>query len=254
MQRTVAELAAQLGGEVRGDGTLLLCDVQGLEDAGPEHLSFLSNRRYVSKLADSKAGAILVSPGVEVEGRTLVVVADPYAAFAQALQLFHPQPWPEPGVHPQAWVDPSAVVDGATIEAFASIGAGAMVGPGAWIQSGASVGDGARVGAQARMMPNSVLCADCQIGDRTWLNPGAVVGGEGFGFAPTASGNLKIPQVGRAVVGDDVEIGANSCVDRAAMSTTHVRDGAKLDNLVQVGHAADVGEQCIMLAYSFVDV
>ena len=128
--------------------------------------------------------------------------------------------------------------------------ADAVVGAGAWIQSGAYVGPGAQVGAGARMMPNSVLCEGCQIGERTWLNPGAVVGSEGFGFAPTASGNLKIPQVGTARVGNDVEIGANSCVDRAAMATTRVSDGAKLDNLVQVGHAAEVGAHSMMVAFS----
>lgn len=250
MALRVADLAARLNGELCGDGERLLTDVRGLEDAGPEHLSFLSNPRYISKLDDTRAGAILVAPGVEAEDKTLIRVDDPYEAFAQALAIFHPQTWPEPGVHDQASVHSSARVDGATIEAMATVAAGAVVEPGAWIQSGARVGPGARVGAGARMMPNSVLCEGCQIGQRTWLNPGAVVGSEGFGFAPTRQGNLKIPQVGSAVVGDDVEIGANSCVDRAAMATTVVHDGAKLDNLVQVGHAAEVGAHSMMVAFS----
>ena len=143
-----------------------------------------------------------------------------------------------------------AVVEGATIEAFAFVGAGARVGPGSWIESGAYVGAGAEVGRSCRLMPHSVLAAGCRLGDRVWLNPGAVIGGEGFGFAPSAEGHLKIPQIGRAVLEDDVEVGANSCVDRATMGDTMVRRGAKLDNLVQVAHGAEIGEDDFLVAFA----
>jgi UDP-3-O-[3-hydroxymyristoyl] glucosamine N-acyltransferase len=248
---TVGRLAAALGGTVDGDASRPVTGVSALSEAGPDQVSFLANRRYTAAFRDSAAGCVLVGPRERVpEGRTVIRVADPYAAFAAALRCFHPERRPAPGVDPRAHVAPDATVDGATIEAFAWVGPGAVVGPGTWVEAGAVVGPGAVVGRDARLMPHSVVCAGCVLGDRVWLNPGAVVGGEGFGFAPTAEGNQKIPQVGRAVLEDDVELGANACVDRAALGQTVVRRGAKLDNLTQVGHAAEVGEHALMVAYS----
>ena len=250
---TVAEVAERLGGEIeeasRGDASRELVDVRGLAEAEPEHLSFLANRKYVRQLKTSRAGAVLIDRETDAYGHTVIRLDDPYAAFARALTLFHPQPWPEPGVDPRAWVSPDAEVDGARVEAFAWVGPGARIGRGSWIEAGAHVGVGARLGERCRLMPGSVVCEGCQLGDRVWLNPGAVVGAEGFGFAPRPEGHLKIPQIGRAVVEDDVEVGANSCIDRAAMGDTTVRRGAKLDNLVQVGHAAEIGEGSLMAAF-----
>jgi len=248
---TVAAIAAHVGGDVEGESDLILTGVCGLEEASESHLSFLSNRRYRAKLANTAAGCVLVDRRARVpDGMTVIRCDDPYAAFAMALRLFNPQHWPTPGVDSMARVDPSAVVEGACIEAFAWVGPGAVVGPGSWVEAGVRIGAHARVGRDCRLMANSVLCDGCELGDRVWLNPGAVVGSEGFGFAPTASGNLKIPQVGRAIVEDDVELGANTCVDRAAMSDTRVGRGTKTDNLVQVGHAAQIGQHGLMVAYS----
>lgn len=246
----VAELAERLGGEVVGEGDRTIEDVRGLADAGPRHLSFLANRRYARQLADSRAGAVLLDRDTDARGHTAIRLDDPYAAFARALALFHPQPWPEPGVHPQACVAPDARVEGATVEAFAWIGPGAVVGAGSWIEAGAYVGAGVEVGERCRLMPGSVAYSGAVLGDRVWLNPGAVVGGEGFGFAPRPDGHVKIPQTGFAVVEDDVEIGCNSCVDRPTMGETAVRRGARLDNLVQVGHGAEIGEGTLMAAYA----
>ncbi len=247
---TVAEIARHVGGTVEGDGDRRLSDVRGLDEAGPDHLSFLANRRYARRMRATRAGAVLVGRDEPARGRTVIRCDDPYVAFARALALFHPRPWPAPGVDPRAFVAEDAVVDGATVEAFAWVGPGAVVGPETWVQAGAVIGAGARVGRRCRLMPHSVVAEGCALGDRVWLNPGAVVGAEGFGFAPTPGGWVKIPQVGRAVVGDDVEIGANSCVDRAAMGETRVEEGARLDNLVQVGHAARVGPHSLMVAFS----
>lgn len=247
---TVSALAEALGGAVEGDGHASLRGVRGLADAGPEHLSFLANRRYAAQLAGCRAGAVLVGPDDAGPGLTLIRVADPYLAFARALALFHPIEPPVPGVDRRAAVAEDAVVAGARIDAFAVIGQGAVVGEGSWIESGAFVGEGAVIGRDCRLMAGSVVCAGCVLGDRVWLNPGAVVGGEGFGFAPSAQGLVKIPQVGVAIVEDDVEIGVNSAVDRAALAETRVRRGTKLDNLVQIGHAADIGEHCTLVAYS----
>jgi UDP-3-O-[3-hydroxymyristoyl] glucosamine N-acyltransferase len=246
----VDALARALGGQVEGDGARLVDDVRSLDAAQANHVAFLANRRYAPQLSRTHAGCVLVGPNEDSRGRTVIRVADPYAAFAAALGLFHPPEVREPRVDPAAHVAEDAVVDGATIEAFAWVGAGAVVGPGTWVESGAVVGRGAVVGPDCRLMPHSVVADRCVLGARVWLNPGAVVGGEGFGFAPTKAGNVKIPQVGRAVIEDDVELGAHACVDRAALGETRVRRGAKLDNLTQVGHAADVGEHALLVAYS----
>ena len=247
---TPAEIAEHVGGDVEGDDRLELRDVRPLGEAGPNHLSFLSNRRYYRQLKTSRAGAVLIDRQTDAHGRTAIRCDDPYQAFARSLALFHPRPWPEPGVDPRAAVAGDAEVAGTTIEAFAFIGRGARVGPGSWIESGAYVGAGAEIGHSCRLMPHSVVAAGCRVGDRVWLNPGAVLGSEGFGFAPSPAGHVKIPQVGRAVLEDDVEIGANTCVDRATMGETVVRRGAKLDNLVQVGHGAEIGEGSFLVAYS----
>jgi UDP-3-O-[3-hydroxymyristoyl] glucosamine N-acyltransferase len=247
---TVARVAEALGGSVEGQASVALHGVRALSDAGPEHLSFLANRRYVRAARSSRAGAIIVGANERLDGHTLIRCTDPYVGFARALRLFHPDPMLAPGVDPRAHVAPDAVVEGARIEAFAWIGPRAIVGAGSWVEAGAVVGEAATVGRDCRLMANSTVCAGCVVGDRVWLNPGAVVGSEGFGFAPTADGHVKIPQVGRAIVEDDVEVGANSCIDRAALGDTYVRSGTKLDNLVQIGHAADVGARSLLVAFS----
>ena len=247
---SAGEIALAVGGRLEGDPDLLLEDVAALAEAGPAHLSFLSNRRYARQLTASQAGVVLVDERVPVGGRAVIRCADPYVAFARALQQFNPQPWPAPRVDPAAHVAPDAIVAGATIEAFAWVGPGAVVGPGTWLEAGAVVGEGARVGAGCRLMAHSVVAAGCVLGDRVWLNPGAVIGGEGFGFAPTADGWVKIPQVGRAVVEDDVEVGVHTAVDRAALGETRVGRGTKMDNFVQIGHAVEVGPDSCLVAYS----
>ncbi|MBM4364883.1 MAG: UDP-3-O-(3-hydroxymyristoyl)glucosamine N-acyltransferase [Deltaproteobacteria bacterium] len=244
----LAELASRLGGAVDGDPEIEITGVAGLEEAGAGDVSFLSNRRYAALFRDSKAGAVLVSRHEATHGKTVVRCDDPYLAFARALEIFHPRP------AFRAEVDPRAValgkVDGARLMPFAYVGEGAAVGEGTLLQPFVYVGAGAQVGRDCVLMAGSVVMDGCVVGDRVVLNPGAVVGGEGFGFVPTREGLVKIPQAGRAVVQDDVEIGANSCVDRAAMGDTVVGRGTKTDNLVQVGHAAEIGPHNVMVAYS----
>ena len=250
MRWSVEAIAAAIGGRVEGDGQRVLSGLCGLEDAGPEHLSFLSNPRYLKAFRTSRAGAVIVGPRDAGVGHILIRCVDPYAAFSKALRLFHPEERPAPGIHPQAVVEGEA--PGATVMAFAYVGAGAIIGEGSILQPFCYVGAGASVGRDCLLMAGSVVMDGCSLGDRCILNPGAVVGGEGFGFAPTANGLLKIPQTGRAVVEDDVEIGANSCVDRAAMGETRIGSGSKLDNLVQVGHGVQVGPHCTLVSGSAV--
>ena len=245
---TVADIAATVGGTVEGDPARMMQGVRGLEDAGPEDVSFLANRRYARLMPETRAGCVLVGARDKAHGRTVIRCADPYLAFATVLRLFVPASRPAPGVHPMAVVE--GVATGATVMAFAYVGPGATVGEGSVLYPGAYVGAGAQVGRDCTLMAGSVVADGCVLGDRVWLNPGAVVGGEGFGFVPTAAGHVKIPQTGHAVLGDDVEIGANSCVDRAAMGVTEVQRGAKLDNLVQIGHGATVGPDALFVAYA----
>ena len=253
--RPLGELARALGGTVDGDPDRTVVGVRGLAEAGPDHLSFLANRRYAPLLATTAAGAVLVGPDEArpADGPALVRVADPYAAFAAALALFHPPAPVRPGVHPQAVVAPDAVVAGAEIHAFAWVGPGAVVGAGTVLAPGAVVGAGARVGCNCKLMAHAVVGDGCTLGDGVWLNPGAVVGAEGFGFAPVPGGPpRKIPQLGTAVVGDGAELGAHACVDRAALpgAATTVGAHTKTDNFVQVGHGAQIGENSLMVAYS----
>ncbi len=249
--RTVDELARALSGRVEGEGTRSLTGIRDLREAGPEHLAFVSNSRYRKHIADSRAGALLLDEDTPAPGHTVIRLADPYLAFARALAEFHPPVWPAGAIDAYAWVAPDArVAPGVRVEAFATVSSGAEVGRGCWVQAGAYVGANARLGENCRLMPGSVVMDGCELGDRVWLNPGAVVGSEGFGFVPTATGLVKIPQPGRAVVGNDVEIGANSCVDRAALGDTRVGPGTKMDNLCQVGHGATMGSHDLMVAYS----
>ncbi len=251
---SLARLAVELGGVLEpgrtGSSETVVEGVQGIDDAGPGHISFVSNRRYVRRLGHTRAAAVLVDRDTPAHGATVIRVDDPYLAFARALTLFHPSAPVRPGVHPSAVVSPDAVVEGAEIRALAYVGPGAVVGAGSVLHPGAHVGALAVVGRDCLLMANAVVCDGCELGDRVVLNPGAVVGAEGFGFAPTPQGHVKIPQVGRAVVESDVELGANTCVDRAALGETRVGRGTKADNLVQVGHAAQVGEHGLLVAYA----
>ncbi len=252
--RSVAEVARYLGGKVVGPTDRLIDHIAGIEGAAPGALTFLSNRRYTPFLSSTTATAVLVHPSVQADdiGPSLIQVADPYASFAAALAWLYPQPWPEPGVHPRAAVAEDAEVEGVFIDALAVVGSGAIIGRGSWIEPGVVVGAGARVGQNAHLMANSVVAPGCVLGDRVVLNPGAIVGGDGYGFAPTADGHRKIPQLGTVELGDDVEVGSNSCIDRSAMPGTATRIGAgtKLDNLVQVGHGATLGRDVRMVAFS----
>ncbi len=251
MRYLLRAIAAAVGGVVEGDDSLPIDGMMGLEEADSRHLSFLANRRYARLLASTAAGAVILDRKTKAPpGLTVIRVDDPYRAFATALALFDRRDPFAPGVDERAFVGEGAQVEGARIDAFAWIGPGAEVGAGTHVHATAFVGADARVGRDCRLMPGSVVMEGCALGDRVWLNPGAVVGGEGFGFAPGPEGHLKIPQIGAVIIEDDVEIGANSCVDRAAMNVTRVRRGAKLDNLVQIGHAAEVGEHDLLVAYS----
>lgn len=245
------ELAARLGAEVVGAGSLVIGGVRPLGDAGPEHLSFYHNRRYLQAARESQAGALLLATREGFSGRNLLVVKEPYAALAEVLTLFHPCERPAAGVHSSAVVAASArVSESASVGPHAVIGERAAIGDRAVVSAGCFVGEDARIGADTLLHPNAVVEPRCQVGARCILHAGVVIGSDGFGFATVNGEHRKVPQVGIVVVEDDVELGANVCVDRATLGETRIGRGTKVDNLVQIAHNVRIGEGSLLVAQS----
>ena len=238
----LSDLARAVGGRVDGDASRRVYRVATLEEAGPDDLSFLTNPRYRAFLQHSRAGAILVGPGAGIEGRDLLVAPDPYLALAEILDRMHPAPRPAPGVSADARIGPGATMGAdVAIGPFAVVGSGARLGDRAVVGAGAVVGDGSVVGADSILMPRVVLYPGTSVGARCLIHAGVVLGGDGFGFATTSGTHRKVPQLGRVVIEDDVEIGANSTVDRGTLGETKIGRGTKIDNLVMVAHGVVIG-------------
>ena len=252
----LAELAARVGGEVVGDGELRVEGVAGLEDATPAQVSFFSNRKYRRAFEATRAGAVVVEPEEDAPpGRTMLRVRNAYLAFAKITTLFHPPREAMPEVAPGAVVDPSARVHpAAQVMPLASVGPGAEIGARTILHPGVQIGEGVRIGEDCLLHPNVVVRERCLLGDRVIVQPGAVIGSDGFGFAfdPEGEGqgprHYKLPQVGIVVVEDDVEIGACTCVDRAALGVTRIGRGTKIDNLVQIAHNVEIGPLSLLVA------
>jgi len=243
---TLSDLAGRLGMLLRGEDREVT-GVNTLSAAGPDQVSFLANPRYVDQLAGTRAAAVICQERFADRVATALISADPYLDFARTLQLFaRPQGCLE-GVSGQAFIHGEARVDpSATVYPFAFVGARAEIGAGARVFPHAYVGEDCRVGRDSVLYPGAVCMAGTILGDRVVVGPGSVLGADGFGFA--GPGAEKIPQVGVVVVEDDVEIGANTCIDRAALDTTRVGQGSKLDNLVQIGHNVTLGPGCMLVA------
>jgi UDP-3-O-[3-hydroxymyristoyl] glucosamine N-acyltransferase len=250
---TVADLARLTGAEIGGAGRaeLSLEDVAPLDAAGPAHLTFLANPKYATALGQSNAGAAFVHPDQTHRapaGMTLLVTANPYIAFARAAQRFHPAPRPPAGIAPSAIIDPSAKLGSAVaIGPNVVIGARVEIGDGTAIGANSVVGDGCVIGSGCLISAN-VTVAYCLMGSRVTLYTGVRIGQDGFGFAMDTSGHVKIPQLGRVVIGDDVEIGANTTIDRGAGPDTIIGAGSMIDNLVQIGHNVVLGRGCVVVA------
>lgn len=249
MSFRLGELAERVGGQVIGNPERLVGGLATLARAGADELSFLTNPRYRSQAAASSAGALLLGPGQEIAGRDLLVHADPYHALAQLLALFHPQAQPAPGVHPAAVVAQGAVIHStAHVGALAIIGAGARLGERSVVHALAVIGAGCSLGADSTVHSHAVLYDRTEVGARCIIHSGAVLGSDGFGFATHRGRHVKVPQVGRVVVEDDVEIGSNTTVDRAMLDETLIGAGSKIDNLVQLGHNVRLGKDCLIVA------
>jgi UDP-3-O-[3-hydroxymyristoyl] glucosamine N-acyltransferase len=246
----LSDLAARLGCELHGDPELEITGVAGLEQAGPGDLTFLANPKYAPKVKNTRAAAILVKEPLAGARPASLVSANPYHDFARALGMFYQPPRPKPGIHPQASIASTAQIgEGSSVGAFAVIGEHVSIGKNAVLHPHAVVYEGAQIGDDFCAHSHAVVREHCRIGDRVILQNGVVVGGDGFGFAKTREGtHFKIVQSGVTVIEDDVEIQSLTSVDRATMGETRIKRGAKIDSLVQVGHACVVGEDNIICA------
>ncbi len=241
---TLSELQARLGGEAIDDTGQRYTNVASLGQASDTEISFVASEKYLEVARASRAGALLIPPSLADRlSMPRLAVANPHAAFARAAALFHPEPPAEAGIHPSAVIGEGAVIaPEASIGPNVVIGAGSRIGAHTRIAAGAAVGAGVAIGADCRLYPNVCVYDACVIGDRVILHAGCVIGSDGFGLAREGERWLKVPQVGRVVVGDDVEIGANTTVDRGALEDTLIGAGAKIDNLVQIAHNVQIGE------------
>ena len=225
----LADIAAQLGGRVLGDGEVCVAQVATLENAQVRHISFLANSKYRAQLANTRAGAVILGePDAGATDLPRIVSDNPYAYFAKVSALLNPLPETTPGVHLNAFVGAGAQIDAtASVAALAVIGAGAVIGAHSVIGEGCCIGANTVIGSHARLYPQVVIYHDCLIGDNLIAHSGAVIGSDGFGIAMDEGRWVKIPQIGRVVIGNDVEIGANTTIERGAMDDTVIVDGGK---------------------------
>jgi len=240
---SLAELAQMTGATLDGDGSIAVQRVATLEHAQATDIAFLANPKYRGRLATTRAGAVIVGPDAAA-ATTLpkLVAANPYAIYARVATILHPSPPPQPGADPTARIDPSArIAASASIGPYAVIGARATIGERSAVGAHGIVGDDASIGDDVVLDPRVSIYPRCVIGARTLVHSGAVIGADGFGLAEEGGRWLKIPQIGRVVVGSDVEIGANTTIDRGAIDDTIVEDDVKLDNQIQVGHNCVIG-------------
>lgn len=247
---TVRRLAEALERPFEGDGDVEISGAAGLETAGPGDLVFLESPRLRPVLEAGPAAAVVAKPEEPLKpGRPVIRAADPHRTFARAVGLMFPAERPEPGVHASACVSPAAkIAPDASIGPFCVVGDGAEIGAGSVLHPRVCLAARAKVGADCVLHPGVTIGEDCILGDRVVLHAGVVVGADGFAYLRGEAGHIKIPQVGRVRIEDDVEIGANSCVDRAALDETVVRRGAKIDDLVMIAHNVEIGENTIVIA------
>lgn len=244
---TLQELADRTGGRVVGDGSRVVTGAMPPDSAGEHDLTFALNDKALRALVTSNARAVVVAEGANGGDRDQIVHRNPGSAMAAILAAFHPRVPPEPGVHALASVHPSATLAaGVHVGPFAVVGAGAELREGSVVSAGAVVGEGCVVGERSVLHPHSVLYAGVRLGKDCIVHSGVVIGADGFGFARAGGRHVKIPQVSGVTIGDDVEIGANSCIDRGTMTPTTVGSNTKLDNLVQIGHNSVIGDRVII--------
>lgn len=246
---TLAQLASLCGAEVVGEGSVVIDGINSIEQAAAGDITFLSNpARYREALKSLQASAIILAP--QQASRVSIpslVAANPYACYARVATVLFPEQRPAPGVHPTAVIPASvAVPPDAHVGAHVVMGEGSVLGSGVVLEAGSIIGRGVRLGAGTHLHPRVVIYDQCQLGERVILHSGVVIGADGFGMAPDQGKWLKIPQVGRVIIGNDVEVGANTTIDRGAIDDTRIEDGVKMDNLIQIGHNCRIGAHTVI--------
>ena len=245
----LSELAERIGARLAGEGDAVVHGIAPIEEAGPGEVTFLANPKYARFVLGTKATAVIAKATVEGAQASFLLADNPYLAFARAVEVFHPPERLPEGVSPLASIHPSARIGaGATVSPFVVVEERVSIGDRTVVYPGVYLGKGVEVGEDCLLYPNVVLYHGVRAGSRVILHAGCVIGSDGFGFAPTAEGYRKIPQVGTVEIGDDVEIGANTTIDRASLGVTRVSRGTKLDNLIQVGHNVVIGEDTVIAA------
>jgi len=244
------DLAERLGCRLVGDGEIEVRDLAPIDDAGEGDVTFAADRRHLQKIEASRASAVILREGGPACSKPMLMAADPYLAFIQALHLLYPPDVPPPGLHPSCIVGPGvSLAEGVSIGPFSYIEEGVSIGTRSAIGAQVYIGKGSTVGSDCHVYPQVMIREGVDIGDRVTIHSGAVIGSDGFGYLRDRSGvRVKIPQVGRVVLEDDVEIGANVTIDRATMGTTRLKRGTKIDNLVQIGHNVTIGADTVIVA------
>ena len=246
---SVSDLAAHVPGRVTGDGSVLIERVNSFEAAGEGDIAFVEDEKFFAVAKDSRASCLIVAAGAPVDVPCKIEVSNPKLAFALVAELLHPRKRREPFVHATAAIATSANVDLTVfVGGHVSIGENTSIGSGSEIRAGASIGDNAVIGHDCVIHPNVVLYDNVMLGDRVVLHAGVIVGADGFGYVRDDLSHHKFPQIGTVVIEDDVELGANTCVDRAALGRTRIGRGTKIDNMVHVGHNVDIGERVVIAA------
>ena len=252
MEFSAKQIAQFVQGVIEGDEDATVNTFAKIEDGKPGAISFLSNPKYTHYIYDTESSIVLVDKSVELEKptkATLIKVDNAYECVAKLLQLYESMKPKKTGIDSLAFISPSAKIgENVYIGAFAYIGDNVVIGDGCQIYPNVVICENAKVGNDCLFYPNVTIYHDCHIGNRVTLHSGSVVGSDGFGFAPSENGYDKIPQIGIVTIEDDVEIGANTCIDRSTMGSTYVRKGVKLDNLVQIAHNTDIGANTVMSA------
>jgi len=254
MTFTAQQIAALTGGTIIGDAQAAVSDVSAIEKGQPGTLCFLGDEKYVPYLEETQASVVLMTRTIPFEGKTaatLILVDNARGAMAQLLQMVQEVMCPKKkGIEQPCFIAEGVEVpEDAYVGAFAYIGKGAKIGKGAQIYPQVYLGENVKIGEDTTLFAGAKVYYNCEIGKRCIVHSGAVIGADGFGFEPDAQGVLqKVPQIGNVVIGDDIEIGANTCIDRAMMGSTRVSDGSKIDNLVQLGHNVQIGERTMMCA------
>jgi UDP-3-O-[3-hydroxymyristoyl] glucosamine N-acyltransferase len=246
----LGELANRLGAELRGDAEVEVTGVKGIEEAGPNEVTFVANPRYTALARKTQAAAVLVEPEFQDIGAATLRIKNPYLAFSRALALFNAPPNYPPGIHSTAVIHPTAAIgEGVHIGAYVVIGPYVRLGPYATLLPHVVLYPGVQAGSHLFAHAHAVVRENCMLGDHVTLENGAIIGSDGFGFAKSEDGHWeKIPQSGPVLLGNRVEVQANACIDRASVGTTEIGYGTKIDNLVQVGHGSKVGANTLLCA------